>query len=103
VTYAKSGFILSVLVLGRIINIKSSIASIANENIKKYPTYSNLYFFRYNYIIEIELMKPTNLQGFHNEVTHVIPELDTFEEFCSNIPDQDNLEINFSKPSQDSR
>ncbi|CAD8171880.1 unnamed protein product [Paramecium octaurelia] len=44
---------------------------------------------------------PCNLQYFQQEiiVENEIPELDTFEEFCSNIPDQDNQDINFSKQS----
>ncbi|CAK70660.1 unnamed protein product (macronuclear) [Paramecium tetraurelia] len=45
---------------------------------------------------------PCNLQNFQQEIIieNEIPELDTFEEFCSNIPDQDNQDINFSKQSQ---
>ncbi|CAD8147007.1 unnamed protein product [Paramecium octaurelia] len=45
---------------------------------------------------------PCNLQHFQQEIIieNEIPELDTFEEFCSNIPDQDNQDINFSKQSQ---
>ncbi|CAD8114423.1 unnamed protein product [Paramecium sonneborni] len=45
---------------------------------------------------------PCGLQYFQQQiiVENEIPELDTFEEFCSNIPDQDNQDINFSKQSQ---
>ncbi|CAD8147886.1 unnamed protein product [Paramecium pentaurelia] len=45
---------------------------------------------------------PCNLQCIQQEIImeNEIPELDTFEEFCSNIPDQDNQDINFSKQSQ---
>ncbi|CAD8096736.1 unnamed protein product [Paramecium sonneborni] len=49
----------------------------------KYPTPSNLQYLQQEIIVENE-----------------IPELDTFEEFCSNIPDQDNQNMNLSKQSQ---